>query len=72
MFGKFVDPCLQLSVKAKTVSVLAVISSFRRDVDEICTLLGCYAVSSGNPLLTFCIGPIFKAKKSNEAGLLDH
>jgi hypothetical protein len=29
-----------------------VISGFRRDVDEICTLLGCYAASSGNPLPT--------------------
>jgi hypothetical protein len=24
------------------------ISGFRRDVDEICVLLGCYAVSCGN------------------------
>jgi hypothetical protein len=30
-----------------------VISGFRRDVDEICTLLGCYAASSGDPLPTF-------------------
>jgi hypothetical protein len=29
-----------------------VISGFRRDVDEICALLGCYAASSGNPLPT--------------------
>jgi hypothetical protein len=27
-----------------------VISGFRRDVDEICALLGCYAASSGNHL----------------------
>jgi hypothetical protein len=27
-----------------------VIAGFRRDVDEICALLGCYAASSGNPL----------------------
>jgi hypothetical protein len=30
-----------------------VISGFRRDVDGICALLGYYAASSGNPLLTF-------------------
>jgi hypothetical protein len=30
-----------------------VIRSFRRKVDEICVLLGCYAASSGNSLPTF-------------------
>jgi hypothetical protein len=30
-----------------------VISGFRRDIDEIRALLGCYAASSGNPLPTF-------------------
>jgi hypothetical protein len=34
-------------------SLMFVISGFRRDVDEICTLLRCYAASSGNPLPTF-------------------
>jgi hypothetical protein len=29
------------------------ISGFRRDVDEICALLGCYAAPSGNLLATF-------------------
>jgi hypothetical protein len=29
------------------------VSGFRRDVDEICALLGYYAASSGNPLPTF-------------------
>jgi hypothetical protein len=29
------------------------VSGFRRDVDGICDLLGCYAASSGNPLPTF-------------------
>jgi hypothetical protein len=29
------------------------ISDFRREVAEICTLLGCYAASSGNFLPTF-------------------
>jgi hypothetical protein len=32
---------------------LVVISGFRRDADEICALLWCYAESSGNPLPTF-------------------
>jgi len=30
-----------------------VISGFRREVDEICALLGYYAAYSGNSLLTF-------------------
>jgi hypothetical protein len=30
-----------------------VISGFRRDVDDTGALLGCYAASNGNPLLTF-------------------
>jgi hypothetical protein len=30
----------------------ALISGFRRDADEICALLGCYAVSCGNCLPT--------------------
>jgi hypothetical protein len=30
-----------------------VISGFRREVAENCALLGCYAASSGNSLLTF-------------------
>ena len=30
-----------------------VISDFRRDVNEICALLGCYAVYSGNSLPAF-------------------
>ena len=33
--------------------ILSLISGCRRDVDEICALLGHYAASSGNPLLTF-------------------
>jgi hypothetical protein len=31
----------------------SVISGFRRAVNELCTLLGCYAASNGNPLPTF-------------------
>ena len=33
--------------------LLLVISGFRRDVDEICVLLGYYAASNRNPLPTF-------------------
>jgi len=32
---------------------LCVVSGFRREVDENCALLGCYAASSGNFLPTF-------------------
>ena len=32
---------------------MSLISGFRRDVDEICALLGYYATSSGNYLPTF-------------------
>jgi hypothetical protein len=49
-----------------------VISGFRRDVDEICALLGCYAASSGNPLPMFRDNisvPSSRAKKSSEASL---
>ena len=40
-----------MSYRAHSVNWL--ISGFRRDVDEICTLLEYYAASSGNPLLAF-------------------
>jgi hypothetical protein len=33
--------------------VVSVISDFRRDVDEICALLGCYVASNDNPSATF-------------------
>jgi hypothetical protein len=33
--------------------VLCVISGFRREADENCALLDCYAASSGNSLPTF-------------------
>jgi hypothetical protein len=39
---------------ALTDRISAVISDFRRDVDQICALLGYYAASSGNPLSTRC------------------
>jgi hypothetical protein len=32
----------------KTGYLISVISGFRRDIDEICALLGYYAASSGN------------------------
>jgi hypothetical protein len=34
-------------------NLIFVILGFRRDVDEICALLGYYAASCGNPLRTF-------------------
>jgi hypothetical protein len=37
----------------QSVAALYVLSGFRRDVDDICALLGCYAASSDNPLPTF-------------------
>jgi hypothetical protein len=52
-----------------TYSWFIVISGFRRDVDEICTLLGYYAASSGNPLPTFRENisvPSSKVKKSKK------
>jgi hypothetical protein len=57
-----------------------IISGFRRDVDEICALLGCYAASNGNPLPTFRDNvsvPSSRVKKSKKkecyflVGLLD-
>jgi hypothetical protein len=55
----------------KTHHVFSVISGFRRDVDEICSLLGYYAMSNGNPLLTFRDNvsvPSSMVKKSNKEG----
>jgi hypothetical protein len=49
-----------------------VISASRRDVDEICALLGCYVASSGKPLPTFRDNvsvPSSRVKKSNEAAM---
>jgi len=51
---------------------LCVISGFRRDVDEICVLLRCYAAYSGNSLLTFrdilsVPDPIFKGQEIQDA-----
>jgi hypothetical protein len=50
-----------------------VISGFRRDVDEICVLLGRYAASSGNPLPTFRHNvslPSSRVKNSNALDFL--
>jgi len=46
----------------------SVTSGFRREVDEICDLQGCYAAHSGNSLPTFrdTIGPIFKVQAIQE------
>jgi hypothetical protein len=45
-----------------------VVSDFRRDIYEICALLGYYAALSGNTLPTFRdnIGPIFKGQEVQE------
>jgi hypothetical protein len=53
----------------ETSFCVIVISGFRRDVDEICALLGYYAASNGNPLPTFRENvsvPSSKAKKSKK------
>jgi hypothetical protein len=53
---------------------MSVISGFRRDVDDICALLGYYAASSGNPLPTFrdkVSIPPSRLKKYNEVASLD-
>jgi hypothetical protein len=47
------------------------ISGFRRDIDEICGLLGYYAVSSGNPLPTFRDNVLVQIFKCQEVRLLD-
>ena len=44
-------------------SLFCVISDFRRDVQEICDLLGFNAASSGNPI------PTFRASLSVEMGM---
>jgi hypothetical protein len=50
--GYYLQVLPQTSLTFKP-SALYVISDFRRDVDEICALLRCYAASSHNPLPTF-------------------
>jgi hypothetical protein len=54
-----------------TTQFVSVYSGFRRDADEICTLLGYYAASSGNLLPTFRDNvsvPSSKVKKSKKSG----
>jgi hypothetical protein len=48
--------------------IWVLISGFRRDVDEICALLGYYAASNGNPLPTFrdVSVPFSRVKKSKK------
>jgi hypothetical protein len=49
-----------------------VVSGFRSNVDEICVLLGYYAVWSSNSVPTFqdiLSGPIFKGQKAQEEAL---
>ena len=50
------------------------ISGFRRDLDEICSLLGYYAASNVNPLPTFRDNisvPSSRVKKSKKKGRKD-
>jgi hypothetical protein len=48
-----------------------VISGFRRDVDDICTLLGYQAASSGNPLPTFWDSKSVSSSRVKGLELLD-
>jgi hypothetical protein len=67
-YGYFVNKHLMSA--ERNYSVLSVISGFRRDVDEIFALLGCYAASNANALPTFRYSvsvPSSRVKKSNEA-----
>jgi hypothetical protein len=61
--------CYLTCGESPTATALSVISGFRRDVDEICALLGCYAASIGNPLPTFRDNvsvPSWRGKKSRK------
>jgi hypothetical protein len=50
VLGNFTVHFVVSQFKACEASVkLTVIAGLRRNVDEICALLGCYAASSGNP-----------------------
>jgi hypothetical protein len=50
---------------------IAMISGFRRHVDEICALLGCYEASSGNPLPTLQDNvSVLSSRVSKSIGLL--
>jgi len=55
-------------LKQKKIYKNCVISSFRREVDEKCALLGNYAANSGNYLLTFqvrnCLYSLIITQKS--------
>jgi len=55
--------------------IICLISGFCCDVYEICALLGCYAVCSGNSLLTFqdniSVPPSGVNKSKNKALFLD-
>jgi hypothetical protein len=44
-------PIEELNFRKFKYKSIRVIEGFRRDVDEICALLGCYAASSGDPNL---------------------
>ena len=53
---------------------ICIILGFRREVGEICTLLGCYAAYGGNSLSAFrdnLLGPSSRVKKSKNVEFLD-
>ena len=70
--GVFVLDITRLPIRVKPVSAVkhpnsCVTSGFRRDVDEICALLGCYAEYSAKSAPTFSGQPIGRNFKVQEA-----
>jgi hypothetical protein len=75
-----VDPVLAMKDVGLQTFLTSVITGFRRDVNDICAVLGYYAASNGNPLSTFRDNvsvPFSRVKKSKKKskktyfGLLD-
>jgi hypothetical protein len=72
-FRRFQARWYPQSAESKTYSLTRVISGFRRDVDQICALLGYYAASSGNSVPTFRDNlsvPSSRVKKSKKESLI--
>ena len=67
MFGYFLDTTRW--IECKTPLKPREISGFHREVDDNCTLLGCYAACSGNSSPTFLdnlLGHIFMGQESKK------
>jgi hypothetical protein len=62
---------MSLGMWLLTQRFLHLISGVRRNVDEICALLGCSAASSGNPLPTFRDNVLVLYSGVKKSGLLD-